>query len=161
MADKSEQQIKDLTKRVDTVERSVATVANAIQNVTGGQAQALKIANDEIKAIKTRLDALAATVKELGVQMVLKKDLKTATKLEADDWDREAKARQIRSDAEYKARADKDAAAYATQIKEQKAMIDKMVSEQMLNARFIRLEAEFGARVKVLEALIANLSSKR
>jgi prophage DNA circulation protein len=160
MADKSEQQIKDLSKRVDTVERSVATVANAIQNVTAVP-QALKTANDEIKAIKTRLDALAATVKELGVQMVLKKDLKTATKLEAEDQDREYKAREIRAQAEAKSRLDKETAARTAEIKEQKAMIDKMVSEQTLNTRFMKLEVELGARVKVLEAQVASIPGKR
>jgi prophage DNA circulation protein len=160
MADKSEQQIKDLSKRVDGIERSVATVANAVQNVVA-LPQGLKTANDELKAIKTRLDTLAATVKELGVQMVLKKDLKTATKLEAEDQDREYRAREIRAQAEAKSRLDKETAARTAEIKEQKAMIDKMVSEQTLNARFMKLEVELGARVKVLEGQMAAAMARR
>ncbi|HWK84587.1 MAG TPA: hypothetical protein VNS61_12710 [Caldimonas sp.] len=58
--------------------------------------------------------------------MVLKKDLKTATKLEADDWDREAKARQLRSDAELKASIEKQESARKAAEKEQMAQIDKM-----------------------------------
>ena len=159
MADKTEQQLKDLSKRVDGIERSVATVANAVQNVVA-LPQGMKTASDDIKAIKTRLDALAATVKELGVQMVLKKDLKTATKLEAEDQDREYKARQMRADAEAKSRLDKETAARAAELKEQKAMIDKMVSEQVLNARLMKLEVELGTRVKVLEAQVASMGRR-
>ncbi len=154
MADKSEQQIKDLSKRVDGIERSFATVANAVQNVVA-LPQAVKTATDDLKAIKARLDTLAATVKELGVQMVLKKDLKTATKLEAEDQDREYKARLMRADAEAKSRLDKETAARTAEMKEQKAMLDKMVSEQMLNARLMKIEVELGTRVKVLEVQLA------
>jgi hypothetical protein len=86
--------------------------------------------------------------------MVLKKDLKTATKLEADEWDRESKARQLRSDAEWKAQVDKQESARKAAEKEQLAQIDKMVTEQMLNQRFQKLEITLETRVKVLEALV-------
>ena len=89
--------------------------------------------------------------------MVLKKDLKTATKLEADEWDRESKARQLRSEAEFKASMDKQESARKAVEKEQMAQMaqmDKMVSEQVLNNRFQKLEITLETRLKVLEALV-------
>ena len=68
--------------------------------------------------------------------------------------DREAKARQIRSDAEFKASIEKQENARKAAEKEQLAQIDKMVSEQMLNQRLQKLEILLDARVKVLEGLI-------
>ena len=41
-------------------------------------------------------------------------------------------------------------------MKEQKAQIDKMVSEQVLNTRFQKLEIEMTMKMKVLEALIST-----
>ena len=40
-------------------------------------------------------------------------------------------------------------------------MIDKMVSEQTLNTRFMKLEVELGARVKVLEGQMAAAMARR
>jgi len=152
-ADKTEIQIKAAEKRLDAIERSIETLKkDSNSNDAGAQIKAL---TNKFDALTSRIDTMAATVKELGVQMVLKKDLKTATKLEADDKDREYKAREMRAEAEAKSRLDKETAARTTEMKEQKTMIDKMVSEQVLNARFMKLEAEYGTKIKVLEAQIA------
>ena len=149
MADKTELQLKAAEKRLDTIERSIENLKkDSNSNDSGAQLKALST------KLEARLDKLEAAIKEINVQMVLKKDLKTATKLEADDWDREAKARQIRSDAEFKASMEKQENARKAAEKEQLAQIDKMVSEQVLNQRFQRLETMLEPRLKVLEALV-------
>ncbi len=153
MADKSEIQLKAAEKRLDAIERSIENLKkDSNSNDTGAQLKAL-ITKLEAR-LDARLDKLDAAVKEINVQMVLKKDLKTATKLEADDWDREAKARQIRSDAEFKASLEKQENARKAAEKEQLAQIDKMVSEQLLNQRFLKFETMLEPRLKVLEALV-------
>ena len=149
MADKTEIQLKAAEKRLDAIERSIENLKkDSNSNDTGAQLKALST------KLEARLDKLEAAVKEINVQMVLKKDLKTATKLEADDRDREAKARQIRSDAEFKASIEKQENARKAAEKEQLAQIDKMVSEQVLNQRFLRFETMLEPRLKVLEALV-------
>ncbi|MGZ5155344.1 MAG: hypothetical protein ACXWJA_02985 [Caldimonas sp.] len=150
-------------KRLDTIERSIENLKkDSNSNDAGAQIKALgNKLEPRLEKFEPRLDKLEAAVKELGIQMVLKKDLKTATKLEADDWDREAKARGIRAEAEAKARVDKETAARLAEMKEHQARIDKMVTEQMLNSRFAKIEAELGTRVKVLETQVAIALSKR
>ena len=149
MADKTEIQLKAAEKRLDAIERSIENLKkDSNSNDTGAQLKALST------KVEARLDKLDAVVKELGIQMVLKKDLKTATKLEADELDREVKARQLRSEAEWKASMDKQENARKAAEKEQLAQMDKMVSEQMLNARFQKLEITLETRLKVLEALV-------
>ena len=149
MADKTELQIKAAEKRLDAIERSIENLKkDSNSNDTGAQLKALST------KLEARLDKLDAAVKEINVQMVLKKDLKTATKLEADDWDRESKARQIRSDAEFKASIEKQESARKAVEKEQMAQIDKMVTEQALTLRFVKLEAMLEPRLKILEALV-------
>ena len=149
MADKTEIQLKAAEKRLDAIERSIENLKkDSNSNDTGAQLKALST------KLEARLDKLDAAVKEINVQMVLKKDLKTATKLEADDWDREAKARQIRSDAEFKASMEKQENARKAAEKEQLAQIDKMVSEQLLNQRFLKFETMLEPRLKILEALV-------
>ena len=149
MADKTEIQLKAAEKRLDAIERSIENLKkDSNSNDTGAQLKALST------KLEARLDKLEAAVKEINVQMVLKKDLKTATKLEADDWDREAKARNIRSEAEFKASSEKQENARKAAEKEQQAQIDKMVSEQVLNQRFLKLETMLEPRLKILEALV-------
>ncbi len=149
MADKTEIQLKAAEKRLDAIERSIENPKkDSNSNDTGAQLKALGT------KLEARLDKLDVAVQEINVQMVLKKDLKTATKLEADEWDREAKARQIRSDAEFKASIDKQENARKAAEKEQLAQIDKMVSEQMLNQRLQKLEIMLESRVKILEGLV-------
>ena len=149
MADKTEIQLKAAEKRLDAIERSIENLKkDSNSNDAGAQLKALST------KLEARLDKLDAAVKEINVQMVLKKDLKTATKLEADDWDREAKARQIRSDAEFKASMEKQENARKAAEKEQLAQIDKMVSEQLLNQRFLKFETMLEPRLKILEALV-------
>lgn len=162
MADKTEVQLKAVEKRLDVIERSIET----LKKDSGSNDSAA-----QLKALGTKLDTLTATVKELGIQMVLKKDLKTATKLEADEKDRENKVLEIRMQAEAKSRADKETATRVAEMKEQKAqtdkiiadqkaMVEKMVSEQTINTRFLKLETEFQGRVKTLELQMATVMKR-
>lgn len=92
-------------------------------------------------------------MKELGVQMVLKKDIKTELKLNEDERDREGRAMEIRLQTERKQamdKADKEAKAAQQAIR---ADMEKMVSEQILNQRLQKLELMSESRIKTFEMM--------
>lgn len=92
-------------------------------------------------------------MKELGVRMVLKKDIKTELKLNEDERDREGRAMEIRLQTERKQamdKADKEAKAAQQAIR---ADMEKMVSEQILNQRLQKLELMSESRIKTFEMM--------
>lgn len=148
MADKTELQLKAAEKRLDAIERTIETLRK--ESNSNDSAAQLKTVTS---ALTSRIDALAATVKELGVQMVLKKDIKAEFKLSEDERDREGRAMEIRLQTERKAamdKADKEAKAAEQAIK---AEMDKMVSESILNLRLQKLELMSESRMKTFEAM--------
>jgi hypothetical protein len=101
MVDKTELQLKAAEKRLDAIERAIDTLKKEAQG------QSIGTLPQDVKAMKTRLDALDTIVKGLSVQMVLKKDLSTANQLKDNERDKEGKALELRMQAEAKSLADK------------------------------------------------------
>ena len=155
MADKTEQQLTEVKKRLDAHDRAIATVSNAAQNVVA-LPQSFKTLSDDLKALKSRVDTIDAAVKTLAVQMVLKKDLSTAKQLDVNERDKEAKALELRLQAEAKSMADKqkkEADAYA-------AKMQAMIQEQIAKAQAQNEKIVNEARLATIEARLKAVESR-